>query len=525
MTEPPLERLNYYNGRRLDAADLRLEQEYHIRVRRWLNKALVGSGIAMGLEVRTEPGTTRVVISPGVAIDHEGREIILLDERRCEVIGRGSARDGEVLGNYLTIAYRERTDAEEQGGCTPTYGERLAWGGPARIVAEPELAWTDALPHERSGRIVLAQVELNANCTAVRRVHDEVRRYVGPASEAKVRQYAIEGFRDVDEANAQTVRFHVRGRTPTAVTLYLRAEQFPSYHYTEMGQHTHGISGTISVPKHKHRIKAWNTDSAGGHTPAVQEITADMDTSVWAGVATLISALATAVAADPVTNPVGASIASVIPPMLLGMLAVNVTNPTHPLALTLSPQVLPTITFPAPLNQLSFDGATFNNLSGENVLARVNMIITMGDVPDHPHPIPAHDTELDGAGSYDLSTIAGLGPAGVNDPPGTGGRFSARSGPPLEHLYGLRIEIDGKDQTAGILQQLRDARPQQEDWTRLGDGSSNHVLALKGSGPIKLDFLPNVAFGEGEHTITFRLLPRPDGRRNGGRIAYNLYVE
>ncbi len=40
MNEKPIERLQYYNGQRLEADDLKLEQEYHIRVRRWLNKSL-----------------------------------------------------------------------------------------------------------------------------------------------------------------------------------------------------------------------------------------------------------------------------------------------------------------------------------------------------------------------------------------------------------------------------------------------------------------------------------------------------
>ena len=37
MSEKPLDRLNYYNGQRLEAKDLRLEQEYMIRTRRWIN--------------------------------------------------------------------------------------------------------------------------------------------------------------------------------------------------------------------------------------------------------------------------------------------------------------------------------------------------------------------------------------------------------------------------------------------------------------------------------------------------------
>src|SRR5438094_368397 len=122
MSEKPLERLNYYNGQRLEARDLKLEQEYHIRVRRWLNKSLY-----------------------------------------------------------------------------------------------------------TSGRTGLAEVELDAVCTTVRRVHVGARRYVGAALTAKVYQYALEGERHVsstigNESNPARIYFHIRGRQPHSVTLYLRAE-------------------------------------------------------------------------------------------------------------------------------------------------------------------------------------------------------------------------------------------------------------------------------------------------------------
>ena len=51
MIEKPIDRLNYFNGQRLEATDFKTEQDYHIRVRRWLNKSLYSAGIARGLEV------------------------------------------------------------------------------------------------------------------------------------------------------------------------------------------------------------------------------------------------------------------------------------------------------------------------------------------------------------------------------------------------------------------------------------------------------------------------------------------
>jgi hypothetical protein len=59
----------------------------------------------------------------------------------------------------------------------------------------------------------------------------------------------------------------------------------------------------------------------------------------------------------------------------------------------------------------------------------------------------------------------------------------------------------------------------------LGDGADNHVFVLKGTNAIRLDFLPQVFFTEGEHYIELRVSAGPNNEPNGGRILYNLYVE
>src|SRR5262245_58358035 len=121
MNEKPLERLNYYNGRPLDAADFKTEQEYHIRTRRWLNKSLYSAGIARGLEVRAiEEGPKKdapfVAVGPGLALDSDGREIILLEEAVIEVCSYAGNNDSTVVGNYLVIEYSEETLEYEKGG-------------------------------------------------------------------------------------------------------------------------------------------------------------------------------------------------------------------------------------------------------------------------------------------------------------------------------------------------------------------------------------------------------------------------
>ena len=116
----PLARLNYFNGQRLEATDLKTEQSYHLDVRRRLTKALFTPGIAAGLEV-TKSATSAhgVTVSPGVAIDNQGREIILLEARDLLVIGAPAPLEGVAFGNFVAIEYGEDLTAPVLSGCTP----------------------------------------------------------------------------------------------------------------------------------------------------------------------------------------------------------------------------------------------------------------------------------------------------------------------------------------------------------------------------------------------------------------------
>jgi hypothetical protein len=243
-TEEPIDRLNYFNGQRLLAEDLRLEQAYHIQVRRWLNRTLYTPGIAGGLEVQVSPTSPRkVVVSAGVALDPLGREVILVEDTEVEVVGVPSTEADWVFGNYLAIEYAEETVGAVQDGCSVGQGRSgscdLAWGGPTRIRATPVLSFQSTWPAEATGRILLAQVELGPGCEVVR-IHSGVRKYVD-AADSTVRSYALEGEKDIDEQNPKLLTFHVRGGPPSSVLLYLRAARFSSLHYTELPAHVHAI--------------------------------------------------------------------------------------------------------------------------------------------------------------------------------------------------------------------------------------------------------------------------------------------
>ncbi len=76
-----IERLRYYERQYLRSFDLAAEQDYHLEMRRRLNLALHLCGIVDGLELlegEVVPGAPdQVYVSPGMAIDGYGREILL----------------------------------------------------------------------------------------------------------------------------------------------------------------------------------------------------------------------------------------------------------------------------------------------------------------------------------------------------------------------------------------------------------------------------------------------------------------
>ena len=269
--ELPLERLNYFNGQRLEAGDFRSEQDYHMRVRRWLNKSLYTCGIAEGLDVKVKEGDPHtVVVYPGLALDPEGREIIIVEEQEVLVAGRPSVPGAPVLGNYLVIEYGEEKVASLEEVCSNGSGNgSLTWDGPSRIRLEPKLWVQNKWPKADSNKIVLAQLELDENC-AVRDVHTSPRQLVSASKPAIVRPVALHGEVEIDMHNPKQVHFHIFGGLPTSVTLYIYAAQFPTYYYTEMGNHDHELEdlkseSTEAIPAHTHPLNEVVTSKDGTH--------------------------------------------------------------------------------------------------------------------------------------------------------------------------------------------------------------------------------------------------------------------
>jgi hypothetical protein len=71
---PPV-RNRYFYGKLLDADHLQLEQRYFLEQARQINRLTLGVGVLCGLHVDWKDG--KVVVSPGVAVDGLGREIVV----------------------------------------------------------------------------------------------------------------------------------------------------------------------------------------------------------------------------------------------------------------------------------------------------------------------------------------------------------------------------------------------------------------------------------------------------------------
>lgn len=246
-SDEALERLNYFNGQRLAATDLRAEQSHHLGMRRVLNRSLYSAGIVTGLEVEPDNADKhRVIVRDGLAFDHLGREIFIPIDVSVHVMGVPSSAPGVVFGNLLVVSYREMRKFPSQNSCVigaayKPCGADLAWGAPTRVVADAVFEFLDSWPAADSGKIVLAQIELSKSCEVVRAASG-VRKYAVPVKAGKTRSLSIVGEHDIAPGNAKLLHFHIADGLPDRAQLYLMGGEFSSLWYSELAKHGHTLN-------------------------------------------------------------------------------------------------------------------------------------------------------------------------------------------------------------------------------------------------------------------------------------------
>jgi hypothetical protein len=479
LVDDPRERLNYFNGQRLAALDFRAEQGHHDGMRRVLNYSLYSAGIVTGLEVEIDPADRhRVKVRRGLAFDHLGREIFLPEDVSVLAMGAPSTTKGLVFGNLLAISYREQRRSPVSEGCAagsqaaPCSGD-LTWGGPTRIAADATFEVLDSWPSAESGKVVIAQLELNAQCQ-VERVLPGARQYAMPVKPQKVRPISLEGEKDIDIANEKTLHFHIEDGAPERAVLMLRARKFSSLFYTEIGEHTHPLDLKITdhpvVPGHKHKLTNLRTDEQ------LDPEKVTFKAWVWRN---------------------------------------------HPLSFAF-------VLWPNPgTRQQDLEKPTSSNAPHLRI---ANTLHSHGFVPDATTDGGGAFGPL--AHIFNKRVTESFGSKAVVPPPL---QLKRNGKPEYTYIRNLQVLLDDEDLTASILAQLS-RRFGPAGWQSLGDGTETHAIASS-EGTREIDLLAlRPQLGIGAHTLTFRLVapkagdpdysgdPTSPGGR-GGQIQYNLYID
>jgi hypothetical protein len=153
MTDP-VRRLHYFSGQSLSPEDLQAEQDYH-REMRYLHNRLLGQGVVSGLDVTAGDGSS-VTVSPGLAIDGYGRELVLSDEVFVDLAGAP-----EVDGTRDVVAI---WDQQPDSFVAPAEGcsDEAAF---TRWLEQPQLALVP--PGEApEGSVVLGRIVSSGSGTA-----------------------------------------------------------------------------------------------------------------------------------------------------------------------------------------------------------------------------------------------------------------------------------------------------------------------------------------------------------------------
>ena len=174
----PVKRVHYFDHQFLRADDFTAEQAYHQSLRRLHNRLLHTWGIAEGLEVTFLGGASSVTVSPGVAIDSAGREIVVTEDTPVELLNQPA--DSDV---YVTISYsEEETDATQETGAE----------GNTRFAELPQLGALRNAPSDAGTRLVLAKATRKGTEVTLEADGDEAARAVDELAALLARNLDVE---------------------------------------------------------------------------------------------------------------------------------------------------------------------------------------------------------------------------------------------------------------------------------------------------------------------------------------------
>ncbi|WP_019503912.1 hypothetical protein [Pleurocapsa sp. PCC 7319] len=162
------ERNKYFYSKLLTVRDFELEQKYGIEKNHLINRLILGEGIVCGLEIeldqQTEPDVLSVTLTPGVALDRNGREI---------VVGKTISEPLEIKSSetqYIYIEYQEHDRepiADIANGTSEESGDRYN-----RVLESFHLFLSSEAPPELESKSDLTLESLESLDQLVREYYD-----------------------------------------------------------------------------------------------------------------------------------------------------------------------------------------------------------------------------------------------------------------------------------------------------------------------------------------------------------------
>lgn len=155
---PVLNRPAFFDGQQLTAADLDAVRRYHEELL-WLHQRYLHNwGIASGLTVTGAKGATTVEVSPGYAVDAEGRSIVLTTPEALTVPAIMGSPAGGPMTYQLTISWAADAELRRvvRSGVCDSDGATL-------LLDRPLLRWQEPVAVRHAYDLVLATVKV-ANC-------------------------------------------------------------------------------------------------------------------------------------------------------------------------------------------------------------------------------------------------------------------------------------------------------------------------------------------------------------------------
>jgi hypothetical protein len=189
-----LERIRFFDRQRLLAGDLQTLESFH-REMRWLhNQSLHQPGIGSGYAISGKKGDREVLVTPGYALDADGREIILTSRHTEPIPPVAGGGDGKPALYDLAVSYPGDVELKEserrEGSCDSR--------GAVRLREEPVFCWIrltddgrEAVEADLKTRvhdgmlIVLGRVEID-NCQLKQPVSITQRRNARPPKQPRI---------------------------------------------------------------------------------------------------------------------------------------------------------------------------------------------------------------------------------------------------------------------------------------------------------------------------------------------------